>query len=62
MFSGSGLSAAMIPFLLKLVIIGGMLLGLPLVGLFLAGYPVSRYLEFPPKTQYIVHAPFSWPA
>jgi hypothetical protein len=52
----------MIPFLLKLVIIGGMLLGLPLVGLFLAGYPVSRYLEFPPKTQYIVHAPFSWPA
>ena len=62
MSGGSGFPAAMIPFLLKLVIIGGMLLGLPLVGIFLAGYPVNRYLEFPPKTQYIVHAPFSWPA
>ncbi len=58
----SGFPAAMIPFFLKLVIIGGMLLGLPLVGVFLAGYPVNRYLEFPPKTKYIVHAPFSWPA
>ena len=60
--SGSGFTAAMIRFFLKLVIIGGMLLGLPLVGVFLAGYPVNRYLEFPPKTQYIVHTPFSWPA
>jgi len=39
-----------------------MLLGLPLLGVSLAGYPLNRYLEFPPKTQYIKHAPFSWPA
>ena len=49
-------------FLLKFVILGGMLLGLPLTGVFLAGYPVDRYLEFPPKMRYIDHAPFSWPA
>jgi len=39
-----------------------MLLGFPLIGVFLAGYPVARYLEFPPKSRYIHHAPFSWPA
>jgi hypothetical protein len=48
--------------LLKFVVLGGMLLGLPLLGVYLAGYPLNRYLEFPPKTQYIEHAPFSWPA
>ncbi len=37
-----------------------MLLGLPLLGIILAGYPLERYFEFPPKTQYISHAPFSW--
>jgi hypothetical protein len=51
-----------IRFLLKFVILGGMLLGLPLMGLYLAGYPVDRYLEFPPQTRYVDHAPFSWPA
>jgi hypothetical protein len=51
-----------IRFLLKFVVLGGMLLGLPLLGVYLAGYPLDRYLEFPPKTQYIEHAPFSWPA
>ena len=49
-------------FLLKFIILGGMLLGLPLMGVYLAGYSVDRYLEFPPKTRYIAHAPFSWPA
>jgi len=39
-----------------------MLLGLPFLGIVLAGYPVFRYLEFPPKTQYVSHAPFSWTA
>ena len=34
----------------------------PLMGVFLAGYPVHRYQEFPPQTQYIDHAPFSWTA
>ena len=46
--------------LIKLFILSGMLLGLPLLGIVLAGYPVLRYLEFPPKTPYVIHAPFSW--
>jgi hypothetical protein len=37
-------------------------LGLPALGVHLAGYPLDRYLEFPPKTRYLSHAPFSWPA
>jgi hypothetical protein len=47
-------------FFFKLLILAGMLLGLPLAGIYLAGYPVSRYLEFPPKTHYVRHEPFSW--
>ena len=47
-------------FLLKFVVLGCMLLGLPLAGVYLAGYPVRRYLEFPPLTRYVDHAPFSW--
>jgi hypothetical protein len=47
-------------FSLKFIILAVMLLGLPLFGVFLAGHPISRYLEFPPKTQYVLHAPFSW--
>jgi len=35
------------------------LIGLPLVGCYLAGQPISQYLEFPPKTRYVAHAPFS---
>ncbi len=46
----------------KFVILAGMLLGLPLLGVKLAGYPLERYLEFPPQTQYVSHAPFFWPA
>jgi hypothetical protein len=44
-----------------LVLIVG-LVGLPLIGVWLAGMPVSRYLEFPPRTQFVEHAPFSWTA
>lgn len=33
---------------------------LPLLGVWAAGLPVSRYLEFPPKTRYVLHEPFSW--
>lgn len=44
----------------KFLILSGMLVGLPLVGVCLAGLPVPRYLEFPPKTQYVLHADFSW--
>ena len=47
-------------FFLKFIILAAMLLGLPLIGVALAGYPLSRYLEFPPQTQYVRHTPFSW--
>ncbi len=42
-------------------ILAGMLLGLPLLGIILNGLPLPRYLEFPPQTRYVTHAPFSWP-
>ena len=35
---------------------------LPLIGVRFKGYPVARYLEFPPLTRYVEHAGFSWPA
>lgn len=37
------------------------LLGLPLVGVFLKGEPLTNYTEFPPVTRYVEHAAFSWP-
>ena len=37
-----------------------MLIGLPLLGIYLAGRPLAPYLEFPPVTRYVIHAPFSW--
>lgn len=37
-----------------------LLVGLPLLGVRLTGQPVGRYLEFPPTTRYVEHAPFSW--
>jgi len=40
----------------------GLLLGLPLLGVWLAGQPLAQYLEFPPRTRYVPHAPFSWMA
>jgi hypothetical protein len=49
-------------FLIYFIVLAGMLLGLPLIGVFLSGYPIVQYLEFPPKTRYVVHAPFSWTA
>jgi hypothetical protein len=38
------------------------LIGLPLVGIVLAGKPLSLYLEFPPVTRYVDHPAFSWAA
>lgn len=32
----------------------------PLLGLALAGLPISAYLEFPPRTQFVPHPPFDW--
>lgn len=52
----------MLRIVLQSVALAGLLLGLPLLGAVLAGHPASRYLEFPPLTQYVPHAPFSWAA
>jgi hypothetical protein len=45
---------------LKLSIMAAMLIGLPLAGISLTAYPLARYLEFPPRTQFVFHASFSW--
>lgn len=34
---------------------------LPLLGILFAGRSLEPYLEFPPLTQYVAHAGFSWP-
>lgn len=39
-----------------------MLLGLPLLGVALIGQSIHIYLEFPPLTRYVAHAPFDWNA
>ena len=36
--------------------------GAPLAGLWLAGAPLEPYLQFPPRTRFVEHAPFSWAA
>ena len=46
-------------FLMKFLILTLMLLGLPLLGVWAAGYPISDYLQFPPHMRYVRHAPFS---
>ncbi|HJT22492.1 MAG TPA: hypothetical protein VJ746_18610 [Nitrospira sp.] len=38
-----------------------LLLGLPLLGAWLGGKPVSDYLDFPPRAMSVQHEPFSWP-
>ena len=49
-------------FLIKLTTLAAMLLGLPMLGVWMAGLPLARYLRFPPDRIYVQHAPFSWPA
>ncbi|MCP4666696.1 MAG: hypothetical protein GY849_10030 [Deltaproteobacteria bacterium] len=44
----------------KILVLAMMLLGLPLAGVALWGLPLEQYLEFPPRTRYVSHAPFSW--
>ena len=36
------------------------LIGMPLLGVAFVGQPITQYLEFPPLTRYVSHAPFSW--
>ncbi|MDF0643303.1 MAG: hypothetical protein P0111_04690 [Nitrospira sp.] len=43
-----------------LAVVMALLLGLPLLGVWIAGKSLWPYLEFPPRTDYAVHAPFSW--
>lgn len=45
----------------ELLVLAAMVLGLPLLGIAIAGKPAARYLEFPPTTRYVEHAPFSLP-
>ncbi len=40
---------------------GGLLLGIPLAGVLLFGEDMSKFMEFPPKTTYVRHSPFSLP-
>jgi hypothetical protein len=47
-------------FLILLILLVLMLVGLPLAGIALAGIPLAQYLEFPPRTEYVGHAAFSW--
>ncbi len=43
--------------------VGGiaLLIGMPLLGVWLSGVPVAPYLEMPPRTDFVTHAAFSWP-
>jgi hypothetical protein len=41
-------------------VLAAMLLGLPAIGMVLAGKALSPYLAFPPKHINVGHAPFSW--
>jgi hypothetical protein len=45
---------------LKMIALAVMLIGLPLLGICLSDQPLKPYLEFPPVTRYVQHAPFSW--
>jgi len=47
----------MIHALLAMVLV----VGLPLLGLVLAGQPIQPFLEFPPQTRVVHQPPFSWP-
>ena len=47
--------------LFKFCLLAVILLGLPMLGIILSNKDVATYLEFPPQTSYVKHAPFSWP-
>jgi hypothetical protein len=47
--------------LLRLLFLAAFLLGLPLLGLWVAGRPIAPYLEVPPRTEFVEHPGFSWP-
>lgn len=47
-------------FAILLFVLATTLVGLPAAGILVAGMPIAPYLEFPPQTAYVTHAPFSW--
>lgn len=48
--------------LLALILFAALTVALPLLGLAAAGYPIAAYAGFPPRTEFVVHAPFAWDA
>jgi hypothetical protein len=38
-----------------------LLIGMPLLGVWLTGLPLAPYLEMPPRTNFVTQAAFSWP-
>lgn len=47
--------------IIQLIVPAFMLIGLPLAGIIVSGHDFHTYLEFPPTTKYVSHAPFSMP-
>ncbi len=47
-------------FLIRWAIIITLLFGMPLVGVMFSGRRITPFLEFPPLTRYVTHAPFNW--
>lgn len=47
---------------LQILVLTVLLLGLPMLGVWLGGIDTAQYLEFPPQTRYVRHAPFDWTA
>lgn len=47
---------------LSIIFLPLLLVGLPLAGVMVQGKDLTVFLEFPPLTFYVQHAPFSWPA
>jgi hypothetical protein len=46
----------------RIILCTALLIGLPLAGIRAAGIDIRPYLEFPPVTRYVAHAPFNWAA
>jgi hypothetical protein len=46
--------------IIRLILFGLLLAGLPLLGIMAAGRDPAPYLEMPPLTRYVKHAGFSW--
>lgn len=46
--------------ILKTTIIVCLLLAMPVVGILASGQSIGNFLEFPPSSEFVEHAPFSW--